>query len=87
MLKAGLPVEKWVSHMFWYCYDGAEVMQSTGNAVAGLLMQLQAEVLSYSVVVPIHANCHHADMALWDATDSSHAFLDTVSEGMTSVTT
>ena len=38
MLKAGLPVEKWVSCMFWCCADGAEVIQSTGNGVAGLLM-------------------------------------------------
>ena len=67
MLKAGLPIEKWVSRMFWCCADGAEVMQSTGNGVAGLLMQLQAEVLRYSVVVPLHANCHHADLAFRDA--------------------
>ena len=86
MLKAGLPIEKWVSRMFCYCADGAEVMQSTGNGVAGLLMQLQAEVLGYSVVVPVHANCHRADLAFRDAMDSSHVFLDIVSEGMTSVT-
>ena len=61
MLKAGLPIEKWVSRMFWYCADGAEVMRSTGNGVAGLLMQLQAE--GYSVVVPMHANCQRADLA------------------------
>ena len=86
MLKAGLPIKKWVSRMFWYCADGAEVMQSTGNGVADLLMQLQAEVLGYNVVVPMHANCHRADLAIRDAMDSSHVFLDTVSEGMTSVT-
>ena len=86
MLKAGLPIEKWVSRMFWYCADGVEVMQSTGNGVAGLLMQLQAEVLGNSVVVPMHANCHRADLAFRDAMDSSHVFLDAVSQGMTSVT-
>ena len=47
MLHAGLAVEKWVARMFWYCADGAEVMQSTGNGVAGLLMKLQEEVLGY----------------------------------------
>ena len=67
MLKAGLPIEKWVSRMFWYRADGAEVMQSSGNGVAGVLMQLQAEVLGYSVVVPVHANCHRADLAFRDA--------------------
>ena len=86
MLKAGLPIEKWVSRMFWYCADGAEVMQSTGNGVAALLMQPEAEVLGYSVVVPMHANSHRADLAFRDAMDSSHVFLHIVSEGMTSVT-
>ena len=80
MLKAGLPIEKWVSRMFWYGADGAEVMPSTGNGVAGLLMQLQAEVLGYNVVVLMHANCHRADLAFRDTMDSSHVFLDTVSE-------
>ena len=86
MLKAGLPIKKWVSRMFWYCADGAEVMPSTGNGVAGLLMQLQTEVLGYSVVAPMHANRHRADLAFRDAMDSSHVFLDIVSEGMTFVT-
>ena len=35
MLK---PVEKWVSRIFRYRADGAEVMRATGNGVAGLLM-------------------------------------------------
>ena len=84
MLKAGLPIDKWVSWMFWYCADGA--MQSTGNGVAALLMQLEAEVLGYSVVVLMHAKCHRADLAFRDVMDSSHVFLGIVSEGMTSVT-
>ena len=68
MLKAGLPSEKWVSRMFWYCAHGAEVMQSAGNGVAGLLMQLQAEGLGYSAVVPMHANvCITAQVCNVDA--------------------
>ena len=47
MLHAGLPVEKWVARMFWYCADGAEVMQPTGNGIAGLLMKLPEQVLGY----------------------------------------
>ena len=49
-------------------------MQSTGNGVAGLLMKLQEEVLGYSVVVPLHANCHRADLAFRDAMDDTHEF-------------
>ena len=87
MLHAGIPVEKWVPRMFWYCADGAEVMQSTGNGVAGLLMKLQEEVLGYSVVVPLHANCHRADLAFRDAMDDTHEFLDAVSGTMLAVVT
>ena len=86
MLNAGLPIKKLMSRMFWHCADGAKFMQSTGNGVAGLLMQLQAEVLGCSVVVPMHANCHRADLVFRDAMDSSHVFRDTVTEGMTSMT-
>ena len=31
MLNAILPIEAWAGRMFWYCSNGAEVMQSTGN--------------------------------------------------------
>ena len=53
MLRAGLTVEEWISRVFWYCADGAAVMQSDVNGVAGLLMQLQRDVLGYSVLVPV----------------------------------
>ena len=81
-LHAGLPVDQWVTGLFWYCADGAEVMQSTGNGVAGLLMKLQADVLGYSVVVPVHAKCHGADLTVRNAMDSSHRFVDLVADMM-----
>ena len=40
ILRAGLLVEQWVGRLFWDCADGASVMQSDGNGVAGLLMKL-----------------------------------------------
>ena len=85
MLRAGLPAEKWVARMLWYCADGGEVMQSTGNGVAGLLMKLQQEVLGYNLVVLMHANCHRADLAFRDAMDDTHEFLDAVADTMTAV--
>ena len=78
MLHAGLPVEEWVARMFWYCANGAKVMMhSNGNGVAKLLMKLQEEVLGYRVVVPLHANCQHANcqrayLAFRNAMDDTH---------------
>ena len=73
--------------MFGYCADGAEVMQSTGNCVARLLMKLQEEVLGYSVVVPRHANCHRAHVAFRGAMDDTHELVDAVSGTMLAVVT
>ena len=85
VLHAGLPVDQWVTRLFWYCADGVEVMQSTGNGVAKLLMKLQANVLGYSVVIPVRTKCHGADLAFRDAMDSSHKFVDLVADMMGSV--
>ena len=82
MLRARFSVEEWISRVFWYRVDGAVVMQSTEKGVAGLLMQLQRDVLGHSMIVPIHANCHCADLAFRDAMDSSHEFLDVVGNTM-----
>ena len=87
MLRAGLTVEEWISRVFWYCADGAVVMQSTENGVAGLLMQLQRDVLGHSVIVPVHANCHRAHLAFRNAMDSSHEWLDVVGNTMNLVVT
>ena len=71
--------------MFWYCADGATVMQSTGNGVCGLLQNLQTEVLGQAALVLVHANCHRADLAFREAMDGSHVFLDHVGETTTAV--
>ena len=55
MLHGGLPVGQWVARMLWYCANGAELMQSTGNGGAGLI-ELQEEVVGYFVVVQMAAN-------------------------------
>ena len=85
ILRAGLSVEQWVGRVFLYCADGASVMQSDGNGVAGLLMKLQQEVLGYSLLVPVHANCHRADLAFRDAMDSSHEFVDHVADTINAI--
>ena len=85
ILRAGLLVEQWVGRWLWYCADGSSVMQSDGNGVAGLLMKLQQEVLGYSLLVPVHANRHRADLAFRDAMDSNHEFLDHVADTMNAI--
>ena len=70
--RAGLSVEQSVGRVFWYCADGASVMQSDG----------QQEVLGDSLLVLVHANCHRADLAFRDAMDRSHEFLDHVADTM-----
>ena len=74
ILRASLSVEQWVGRLFWYGADGANVMHSDGNGVAGLLMNMHREVLGYSLLVPVHGNSHRADLALCDAMDSNHEF-------------
>ena len=71
MLRAGLPVDKWIRRVFWYCADGATIMQSTGNRVCGLLQKLAMEVPGRAVSVLVHANCHGADLAFREAMDGS----------------
>ena len=87
MLRAGLPVDQWIGRVFWYCADGAAVMQSAANGVCGLLVRLHKEVLGYSVLEPVHANCHRADLAFRDVMDSSHAILDHVADTTNAVVT
>ena len=85
ILRAGLLVEQKVGRLLWYCADGANIMQPKGNGVAGLLMKLQQEVSGYSLLVPVHANCHRADLAFCDAMDNNHEFLDHVADNMNAI--
>ena len=85
MLRARLAVIQWIDRVFWCCVDEAAVMQSTANEVCGLLVRLQKEVLGYSVLVLVHANCHCADLAFRDAMDSNHAFLNHIADATNAV--
>ena len=40
------------------------------------------EVAGFGVLVPVHANCHRADLGWREVRDEGHAFVPTVSEGM-----
>ena len=86
LLRAGAPVEEWVARLFWYCVDGADVMQCANTGVLGRLRSLQTELLGFSVVVPFHANCHRADLAFRDAMAAgNYGFLDIVADGMQAI--
>ena len=50
-------------------------------------MQLRRDVLGHSVIVPVHANCHRADLAFHDTMDSSHGFMDVVGDTMNLIVT
>ena len=86
LLRACAPVEEWVARLFWYCADGADVMQGANTGVFGRLRSLQTELLGFSVVVPFHANCHRADLAFRDAMAAgNYGFLDIVADGMQAI--
>ena len=53
--------------------------------MAALLMKLPHEVLAYLLLLPVHANCHRADLAFRDAMDSNHEFLDHVADTMNAI--
>ena len=78
-------VEQQIGRPFWYCADGANVMHSDGNGVAGLLMKLQREVLGYSPLVPVYANCHPANLAFHHTIDNNHEFEDHVADTMNAI--
>ena len=58
---AGLEVTDWIPKLVWYCAGGATVTQGRQEGVYALLRDLQQEIYGWSVVVPIHANCHHCE--------------------------
>ena len=60
----------------------SRVMQGRQEGVYALLRDLQQEICGWSVVVPIHANCHRTDLAIKAALIAGHAFVDVVANGM-----
>ena len=82
---AGLEVTDWIPKLLGYCADGATVMQGRQEGVYALLRDLHQEIRGWSVVVPIHANCHHTDFAIQAALSAGRAFVDVVANGMQQV--
>ena len=82
---AGLEVTDWIPKLVWYCADGATVMQGRQEGVYALLRDLQQEICGWSVVVPIHANCHRTDLAIKAALSAGHVFVDVVANCMQQV--
>ena len=80
--QAAIPLEVWVRRVVWLCTGGANVMVGTTSGLVGLLCALQQEVTGHAYFVAIHANCHWADLALKDALQEAHAFLDVPSDGL-----
>ena len=46
---------------------------------------LQQDICGWSVVVPIHTNCHRTDLAIKAALSAGHAFVDVVANSMQQV--
>ena len=68
----GLEVTDWIPNLVWYCADGATIMQGRQEGVYALLRDLQREICGWSVVVPIHANCHRRDIQSATGNNSNH---------------
>ena len=75
---AGLEVTDWIPKLVWYCGDGATVVQGRQEGVYALLRDLQQEICGWSVVVPIHANCHCRGLAIKASLSAGHDFVDVV---------
>ena len=82
---ASLEVTDWIPKLVWYCAERAPIMQGRQEGVYALLRDLQHEICGWSVVVPIHANCHRTDLAIKAALSAGHAFVDVVANGMKQV--
>ena len=82
---AGSEVTDWIPKLVWYCADGATGMQGRQEGVYALLRDLQQEICGWSVVVPIHANCHRTDLAIKAALSAGHVFVDVVANSLVNI--
>ena len=76
MAHADVDLDVWIRKLFFYCGDGASVVQGECGRIIRIIGDLQKEIAGYDVVVPYHASCHRCELAFKAAIASDHAFLD-----------
>ena len=84
MAAAGVDLEMWLPKIFFYCGDGASVVQGEHGGVVAILGELQQQVTGYNVIVPYHVSCHRCDLAFKAAMQLDHAFLDLLGDTLQS---
>ena len=84
MAAAGVDLETWLPKIFFYCGDGASVVQGEHGGVVAILGELQQQLTAYNVIVPYHASCHRCDLAFKAAMQLDHAFLDLLADTLQS---
>ena len=58
MAHADVDLDVWIRKLFFYCRDGASVVQGECGGIIRIVGDLQKEIAGYDVVVPYHASCH-----------------------------
>ena len=84
MAAAGVDLETWLPKIFFYCGDGASVVQGEHGGVVAILGELQQQVTGYNVIVPYHASYHRCDLAFKAAMQLDHTFLDLLGDTLQS---
>ena len=84
MAAAWVDLQTWLQKIFFYCGDGASVVQGEHGGVVAILGELQQQLTGYNVMVPYHASCHMCDLAFKAAMQLDHTFLDLLADTMQS---
>ena len=84
MAAAGVDLETWLPKIFFYCGDGASVVQGEHGGVVAILGELQQQVTGYNVIVPYDASCLRCDPAFKAAMQLDHTFLDLLGDTLQS---
>ena len=58
MAHADVDLDVWIRKLFFYCGDGASVVQGKCGGIIRIVGDLQKEIAWYDVVVPYHTSCH-----------------------------
>ena len=79
MAHANVDLDVWIRKLFFYCGDGASVVQGECGGIVRIVGDLQ-EIAGYDVVVPYHESCHRCELAFKVAIAADHAFRDLLAD-------
>ena len=80
MAHADVDLDVWIRKLFFYCGDGASVVEGECGGIIRIVGDLQKEIAGYDVVVPYHEHCHRCELAFKAAIAADHAFLDLLAD-------